>query len=171
MRCAYCAPRLHQSNSHNPDACGLAFRHSRSGTSHFIRSFSPSSDPCATRRRFWDLDQSHSKMERNPLSKWHYRLARKYYREGPFHRGYYGGQCDIEWPNVANAYHNSLCLIFPKRSLRLARARQSQQEPRRKSFSSFPPGWAAPLKVKVCRYNSKFTRTGVACKDERHVCD
>jgi hypothetical protein len=135
---------LHQSNGRNADTCGLAFRHSRSGTPHFIHLFSPSLDPCATQRRFWDLDQSHSKVERNRGSKWHCRPARKYYHERPYHRGYYDGQRDIAWPNVANSYHRSPRLIFPKTNLRLARARQSQQEPRHKSFSSFPPGWSAP---------------------------
>jgi hypothetical protein len=120
------------------DTCELAFRNSRIGASYFI-AFSPSLDLDATQRRFWDLDQFHNKMEQNRGSKWHHRLARKYYHEGPCHRGYGDGQRDIGWPNAANSYHRPLRPIFPKRNLRLVRARQPQQEPRRKSFSLFPP--------------------------------
>jgi hypothetical protein len=129
---------LHQSNGRNADTCGLAFRHSRSGTPHFIHLFSPSLDPCATQRRFWDLDRYHNKMGENQPDKldrnqrlFRCRPAHKCYHEGLCRSGYYDGRCGIERLNAQpNAYHSSPLAIFPRRDLRLEKANRWPQGPR-----------------------------------------
>jgi TPR repeat protein len=129
---------LNRSSGHNPPTCELAFRNFPSGAP--LNPISPSSGLGATQRQFWGLDQCHSNIgnDRNQGSKWYSRAARKYYHEWSCHRDYYDGRRDIWW-SVAKSCHSLRRPIFPTKVLRLARARQSQQEPTCKPFSLFPP--------------------------------